>query len=65
MISLREVVDKFGTLSHDVLATVEGTRPRLRPVTLARHGASFFFATGSDAARAQPGEWTSIKIEAK
>jgi len=49
MASLREVIDKFGTLSHVVLATVEGTKPRLRPMTLVRHGASFFFATGSDA----------------
>ena len=49
MVSLREVIDKFGTLSHVVLATVEGTKPRLRPMTLVRHGASFFFATGSEA----------------
>ena len=49
MASLREVIDKFGTLSHVVLATVEGTKPRLRPMTLVRHGAAFFFATGSDA----------------
>ncbi len=49
MVSLREVIDKFGTLSHVVLATVEGTKPRLRPITLVRHGASFFFATGSEA----------------
>ena len=49
MVSLREIIDKFGTLSHVVLATVEGTKPRLRPMTLVRHGASFFFATGSDA----------------
>ena len=48
MVSLREVIDKFGTLSHVVLATVEGTKPRLRPMTLVRHGASFFFATGSE-----------------
>ena len=46
---LAEVIDKFGTLSHVVIATVEGTSPRLRPITLVRHGASFFFATGSDA----------------
>ena len=49
MVCLREVIDKFGTLSHVVLATVEGTKPRLRPMTLVRHGASFFFATGSEA----------------
>ncbi|MES0324284.1 MAG: pyridoxamine 5'-phosphate oxidase family protein [Candidatus Bathyarchaeia archaeon] len=49
MVSLREVINKFGTLSHVVLATVEGTKPRLRPMTLVRHGASFFFATGSEA----------------
>ena len=49
MVSLREVIDKFGTLSHVVLATVEGTKPRLRPMTLVRYGASFFFATGSEA----------------
>ncbi len=49
MVSLREVIDKFGTLSYVVLATVEGTKPRLRPMTLVRHGASFFFATGSEA----------------
>jgi general stress protein 26 len=49
MVSLREVIEKFGTLSHVVLATVEGTKPRLRPMTLVRHGASFFFATGSEA----------------
>ena len=49
MVSLREVIDKFGTLSHVVLATVEGTKPRLRPITLVRHGASYFFATGSEA----------------
>ena len=49
MVSLREVIDKFGTLSHVVIATVEGTKPRLRPMTLVRHDASFFFATGSDA----------------
>jgi len=48
MISLREVINKFGILSHVVLATVEGTKPRLRPMTLVRHGASFFFATGSE-----------------
>jgi len=48
MVSLREVINKFGTLSHVVLATVEGTKPRLRPMTLVRHGASFFFATGSE-----------------
>lgn len=49
MVSLREVINKFGILSHVVLATVEGTKPRLRPMTLVRHGASFFFATGSEA----------------
>ena len=49
MVSLREVIDKFGIMSHVVLATVEGTKPRLRPMTLVRRGASFFFATGSEA----------------
>ena len=49
MVSLREVINKFGTLSHVVLATVEGTKPKIRPMTLVRHGASFFFATGSEA----------------
>ncbi len=49
MVSLTEVIDKFGTLSHVVMATVEGTRPRLRPMTMVRHGPSFYFATGSDA----------------
>ncbi len=49
MTSLTEVIDKFGTLNHVVIATVEGTRPRLRPMTLVRHGASFYFATGSNA----------------
>ena len=49
MVSLKEVIDKFGTLSHVVLATVDGTKPRLRPMTLVRHGVSFFFATGSEA----------------
>ena len=44
-----EVIDKFGTLSRVVVATVEGTRPRLRPMTLVRHGSSFYFATGSAA----------------
>ena len=46
---LTEVIDKFGTLSRVVVATVEGTSPRLRPMTLVRHGSSFYFATGSDA----------------
>ncbi len=46
---LAEVIDKFGTLSRVVVATVEGTSPRLRPMTLVRHGASFYFATGSNA----------------
>ena len=58
MVSLREVIDKFGTLSHVVLATVEGTRPRLRSMPLARHGASFFFATGSDAEKVKQLEST-------
>ncbi|MBC8463054.1 pyridoxamine 5'-phosphate oxidase family protein [Candidatus Bathyarchaeota archaeon] len=46
---LTEVIDKFETLSHVVIATVAGTKPRLRPMTLVRHSASFYFATGSDA----------------
>jgi len=46
---LAEVIDKFGALSHVVIATVEDTSPRLRPMTLVRHRASFYFATGSDA----------------
>ena len=50
---LAEVIDKFGTLSHVVVATVEGTSPRLRPMTLVRHGESFYFATGSDAKKAR------------
>jgi len=50
---LEEVIDKFGTLSHVVVATVEGTSPRLRPMTLVRHGESFYFATGSDAKKAR------------
>ena len=58
MISLREVIDKFGTLSHVFLATIERTRPRLRPMPLARHGASFFFATGSDAEKVKQLEST-------
>ena len=49
MVSLREIIDKVGTLSHVVLATVVETKPRFRPMTLVRHSASFFFATGSDA----------------
>jgi general stress protein 26 len=44
-----EIIEKFGALSHVVVATVEDTSPRLRPMTLVRHGASFYFATGSDA----------------
>jgi general stress protein 26 len=43
-----EIIEKFGALSHVVVATVEDTSPRLRPMTLVRHGASFYFATGSD-----------------
>ncbi len=46
---LAEIISKFGALSRVVVATVEGTRPRLRPMTLVRHGASFYFATGSGA----------------
>ena len=46
---LTEVIEKFGTLSHVVVATVEGDKPRLRPMTLVRHESSFYFATGSDA----------------
>ncbi|MBT3283947.1 pyridoxamine 5'-phosphate oxidase family protein [Candidatus Bathyarchaeota archaeon] len=46
---LAEVIDKFGVLSHVVVATVESTSPRVRPMTLVRHGASFYFATGSEA----------------
>ncbi len=44
-----EIIEKFGALIHVVVATDEDISPRLRPMTLVRHGASFYFATGSDA----------------
>ena len=49
MVIQAEIIDKFGPLSHVVIATVEDTSPKLRPMTLVRHGSSFYFATGSDA----------------
>jgi general stress protein 26 len=59
---LAEVIDKFGTLSRVVVATVEGTSPRLRPMTLVRHGASFYFATGSNAEKVKQLE-TNPQVE--
>ena len=49
MVTLEDVLHQFSDLSHVVLATVEGNIPRLRPITLVRHGDSFYFATGVEA----------------
>lgn len=49
MVTVDEVIDRFGALSHVVVATVEADRPRLRPMTMVRHGDAFYLATGSDA----------------
>ncbi len=57
-----EIIDKFGALSHVVIATVERGTPRLRPMTLVRHGASFYFATGSDAEKVKQLE-SNPKVE--
>jgi general stress protein 26 len=59
---LTEVIDKFGALSHVVIATVEDTSPRLRPMTLVQHGASFYFATGSEAEKVKQLE-SNPKVE--
>ena len=57
-----EIIEKFGELSHVVIATVEDTSPRLRPITLVRHGASFYFATGSEAEKVKQLE-SNPKVE--
>lgn len=51
-----------------VMATVDGARPRLRPMTLVRHSASFYFATGSDAEKVKQLEsnsWVEIILQWK
>ena len=57
-----EIIEKFGTLSHVVIATVEDASPRLRPITLVRHGSSFYFATGSGAEKVKQLE-SNPKVE--
>jgi len=57
-----EIIEKFGKLSHVVIATVEDASPRLRPITLVRHGASFYFATGSGAEKVKQLE-SNPKVE--
>ena len=59
---LAEIIDRFGALSHVVIATVEDTSPRLRPMTLVRHGAAFYFATGSGAEKVKQLE-SNPKVE--
>ena len=45
MIPVEEVTEQFQDLNHVVLATIEVTSPRLRPITLMKFKDSFFFAT--------------------
>ena len=46
MVSLDEVLSHFKPLNHVVLATIDGEKPKLRPVTMVRHRDCFYFATG-------------------
>lgn len=42
-------MDCFSAQNHVVLATVDGDKPRLRPMTLVVHDGGFYFATGTSA----------------
>jgi general stress protein 26 len=49
MVTLEDAIRQFSDFNHVVLATVKGRSPRLRPMTMVRHGDSFYFATGINA----------------
>ncbi len=49
MVKLEEVLSHFKPLNHVVIATVDGDKPRLRPMTFVHNKDVFYFATGSDA----------------
>ena len=49
MATIEEVLGNFNAKNHVVLATVEGSQPRLRPVTLVKLEGEFYFSTGKDA----------------
>ncbi len=51
MASIDEVLNCFKELNHVILATVDGDKPKLRPMTLVKHDSVFYFATGSEATK--------------
>jgi len=51
MTSIDEVLYCFDELNHVVIATVDGNKPKLRPMTLVKHENVFYFATGSAATK--------------
>ena len=51
MATIDEVLHRFKELNHVVLATVDGDKPKLRPMTLVKHKDTFYFATGSNATK--------------
>ena len=49
----QEVMSHFTNMQEIMLATAEGDKPRLRPVTLLRHEDRFWILTGTNDAKTQ------------
>ncbi len=59
MVTIQKILSHYKDLNYVVMATVDETKPKLRPITLVKMDESFFFATGADSNKVKQLEMNS------